>query len=148
MLIILYYKYYSLVLAVLISNYKKAATVAEYAHYLFNKEITTSNQIYGIKCPRTNIRTTARKPAWPRRVAADLKVGRYIEKRDTTINLTRGDPTTITKGQWPEMVETCRYSKRHQGRSREGRRWISTRRGNACGLIGRIDCLGTIDKAQ
>ena len=65
----------------------KAATAAEYAHHLSNKEITTPNQIYGIKCPRTNVRTTARKPAWPRRVAVDLKVGRHTEKRDTTTNL-------------------------------------------------------------
>ena len=67
---------------------EKAVTVAEHAHYLFNKEITTPNQIYGIKCPRTNVRTTARKPARPRRVIADLKIGQYIEKRDTTTNLT------------------------------------------------------------
>ena len=76
---------------------KGAATAAEHAHYLSNKEITTPNQIYGIKCPRTNIRTTARKPTRPRRVAADLKVGQHIEKHNTTINLIGGDLTTITK---------------------------------------------------
>ena len=53
----------------------KAAIAAEHAHYLSNKEITTPNQIYGIKCPKTNIRTTAGKPVQPRRVVVDLKVG-------------------------------------------------------------------------
>ena len=46
------------------------------------------------------------------------------------------------------MAETCGYPKRHQGRSREGRRRIPTHRGSVCGLIGKTDCLGTIDKAQ
>ena len=77
----------------------RVATAAEHAHYLSNKEITTPNQIYSIKCPRTNVRTTAGKPARPRRVIADLKVGRHTEKRDTIINLTWGDPTTTTKRQ-------------------------------------------------
>ena len=99
-----------------------AATVAEHAHYLSNKEITTPNQIYGIKCPRTNVRTTARKPTRSRRVTADLKVGRHTEKCDTITNPTWGDPTTTTKRQQLEMAETYGYPKRHRGRSREGRR--------------------------
>ena len=48
-----------------------------------------------------------------RRVAVDLKVGRYTKKRDTTTNLITGDLTTITKRQQPEMAETCGYPKRH-----------------------------------
>ena len=78
---------------------EKAVTAAEYAHHLSNKEITTSNRIYGITCPRLNIRIITRKPARHRRVAADLKVGQYIGERGTTINLITGDPTTTTKGQ-------------------------------------------------
>ena len=42
-----------------------AATAAEHAHHLYNKEITISNQIYGIICPKTNICSTARKHAQP-----------------------------------------------------------------------------------
>ena len=81
------------------SNLKieKAATAAEHAHHLFNKEITTSNQIYGIICPRLNVRITARKPARYRRVTADLKVGQHTEEYNTTTNLIRGDLTTTTK---------------------------------------------------
>ena len=127
---------------------RKAATAAEHAHYLFNKEITTPNQIYGIKCPRTNIRTTAGKLARPRRVTVNLKVGRHIKKRDTIINLTRSDPTITTKRQQPEMAETYGYPKRHQKRSRKGRRRTPTHKGNAYGLISRTDRLGTIDKVQ
>ena len=33
-----------------------------------------------------------------------------------------GNPTTTTKGQQPEIAETRGHPKRHQGRSREGRR--------------------------
>ena len=51
----------------------KAATVVEYAHYLSNKEITISNRIYGIICPRINIRILARKPTQYKRVIVDLK---------------------------------------------------------------------------
>ena len=125
----------------------RAATAAEHAHYLSNKEITTPNQIYGIKCPRTNIRTTAGKPARPRRVAADLKVGQHTEKRNTTTNPTQGNLTTTTKKQQPEIAETCGYPKRHQGRSREGRRRTPTHKGSICGPIGRIDRSRTMDKA-
>ena len=46
------------------------------------------------------------------------------------------------------MAETRGYFKRHQGRFKEGRRRIPTRRSSVCGLIGRTDRLGTIDKAQ
>ena len=45
------------------------------------------------------------------------------------------------------MVETYRYPKRHQGRPREGRGRIPTRRGSAYSLIGRINRLGTLGKA-
>ena len=45
------------------------------------------------------------------------------------------------------MAETCGYPKRHSGRSREGKKQTPTRRGSVCGLIGRTDRLGTIDKA-
>ena len=126
----------------------RAATAAEHAHYLSNKEITTPNQIYGIKCPKTNVHTTAGKPARPKRVTVDLKVSQHTEKRNTTINPTQGDPTTTTKGQQPEMAETHEYPKRHQGRSREGKRQTPMRRGSTYGPTDRIDRLGTIDKAQ
>ena len=76
-----------------------AATAAEHAHHLYNKEITISNQIYGIICPRVNIRIITRKPTRYKKVVVDSKVGRYIEKRDTIINLIGGDLTIITKGQ-------------------------------------------------
>ena len=46
------------------------------------------------------------------------------------------------------MVETYRYPKRHQGRSKEERKQIPTYRGSACGLKSRPNCLGTLDKAQ
>ena len=36
-----------------------------------------------------------------------------MEKRDTIINLIRGDLTTVTKEQRLEMVETYRYPKRY-----------------------------------
>ena len=91
----------------------RAATAVEHAHYLSNKEITTPNQIYSIKCPRTNVRTTAGKPARPRRVIVDSKVGQHTEKRNTTINLTRSNLTTTTKRQQLEIAETCGYPKRH-----------------------------------
>ena len=77
-----------------------------------------------------------------------MKVGQHTEKRDTTTNPTQGNPTTITKGQQPEMAEIYKYPKRHQGRSREGRRRTPTYKGSICGLTGRTDCSGTIDKAQ
>ena len=92
---------------------KQAATVAEHAHHLSNKEITTSNRIYGIICPRLNTHITTGKPTRHRRVAVDLKVGRHTGERDTTINLTTDNPTTTTKGQQPEIAETCEYPKRH-----------------------------------
>ena len=57
-----------------------------------------------------------------------------------------GDPTITTKGQQLEMAETCKYPKRHQGRFREGRRRIPTRRGSACSLTGKTNCLGTLGK--
>ena len=71
-----------------------------------------------------------------------------IGERDTTTNLIIGDPTTTTKGQQPEMAETRGHFKRHQGRSREGRRHIPTYKSNACGLIGRTNHLGTLSKTQ
>ena len=46
------------------------------------------------------------------------------------------------------MVETCKYPKRHQRRSREGRKQIPIYRGSVCGLRSRPNCLGTMDKAQ
>jgi hypothetical protein len=46
------------------------------------------------------------------------------------------------------MAETYRHPKRHQGRLREGRGQTLTRRGSACGLIGRTNHLGTLVKAQ
>ena len=127
---------------------QRAAIAAEYAHHLSNKEITTSNQIYGITCPRLNTHISARKPARPRRVTADSKVGRHIGERNTTINPTTGNPTTTTKGQQPEIIKTYRYPKRHQGRPREGKRQTPTRKGSICGLIGRTNCLGTLSKTQ
>ena len=146
---LIFFNYYLInLLDDFIINITEAATAAEHAHYLFNKEITTPNQIYGIKCLRTNVRTTAGKPARPRRVAADSKVGQHTEKRDTIINLTQSDPTTTTKEQRPEMAETYKYLKRHQGRPREERGGIPTHRGSMCGLRGRINYLGTLVKAQ
>ena len=126
----------------------EAAIAAEHAHYLSNKEITTSIRIYGITCPRLNVRISARKPARHRRVAADLKVDQHTGERDITTNPTTGDPTTTTKRQQLEIVETYRYPKRHQGRFREGRGYIPTRKGNMCGPTGRTNCLGTLDKTQ
>jgi hypothetical protein len=78
---------------------EQAATAAEHAHYLSNKDTITPNRIYGIICPRINARTIAGKPARPRGVVADLKVGRNTKKRDTTTNPIGGDLTTTTKGQ-------------------------------------------------
>ena len=123
-----------------------AATAVKHAHHLYNKEITISNQIYGILCPRTNVCSTAGKPARHGRVAADSKGGRRIENRDTTKNLTGGDATITTKGQRPEMAKTRKPTKRHRGRSREGRGRTPTRRGSACGLTSRLNRLGTLDK--
>ena len=40
----------------------------------------------------------AGKPTRYRRVVVDLKVGRYIEKPNTIINLIGGDLTIITRG--------------------------------------------------
>ena len=125
---------------------KKAATAVEYAHHLSNKEITTFNRFYGITCPRLNACIITGKPARHRRVVADLKVGQHIGERDTTINLTTGNPTTTTKRQQLEMAETYRHPKRHQGRSREGRRHTPTRRSSIYGLIGRINRLRTLSK--
>ena len=105
-LVINYRVYYSLICIL-------AATVVEHAHYLSNKEITISNRIYGIECPRLNVRILPGKPTRPRRVVVDLKVGRYIGEYDTIINLIKGNPTIITKGQRLEMVETYRYPKRY-----------------------------------
>ena len=62
---------------------EKAAIAAEHAHYSSNKEITTSIRIYGITCPRLNVRISAGKPARHRRVAADSKAGRHTGERDT-----------------------------------------------------------------
>ena len=83
---------------------------------------------------------------WHRRVIADSKVGQYTGERDIITNLIIGNPTTTTKRQQLEMVETCRHPKRHQGRSREGRRRTLTHRGSTCSLIGRTNCLGTLGK--
>ena len=46
------------------------------------------------------------------------------------------------------MVETCGYPKRHQGRSKKGRKQIPTYRGSMCGLRNRPNRLGIIDKVQ
>ena len=78
---------------------KRAATAVEHAYYLSNKEITTSNRIYGITCLRLNAHITTGKPARHRRAAADSKVGQYIRERDTTINLITDNPATTTKKQ-------------------------------------------------
>jgi hypothetical protein len=119
---------------------------SRHAYYLSNKDITISNRIYGIICPRINIRILAGKPARYRRVIADLKASRYIGERDTIINPTTGNLTITTKGQRLEIAETYRYPKRYQGRPREGRGRIPTRRGSAYGLIGRINRLETLGK--
>src|SRR5882757_4675655 len=100
-----FYYIYSIIL--------NAATAAEHAHYLSNKDIITPNRIYGIICPRINARTIAGKPARPRRVVVDLKVGRNIKKRDTITNPIGGNLTIITKGKRLEIAETCRYPKRY-----------------------------------
>ena len=73
-------------------------------------------------------------------------MGWYIGERNTTTNPTTGDPTIITKGQQPEIAETCGYLKRHQGKSREERRHIPIYRGNTYGLIGKINHSGTLGK--
>ena len=91
--------YLSIILIINISlGRDKAAIVVEYAYHLSNKDITTSNRIYGIICPRINIRILAGKPTRHRRVAVDFKVSRYIEERDTIINLIIGNLTITTKG--------------------------------------------------
>ena len=126
----------------------RAATAAEHAHHLSNKEITTSNWIYGTTCPRLNVYITTGKPARHRRVAVDSKVGQHIRERNTTTNLITGDPTTTTKGQQLEIAETYRHPKRHQGRFREGRRHTPTYKSSICGLIGRTNYLGTLSKTQ
>ena len=46
------------------------------------------------------------------------------------------------------MAETCGHPKRHQGRSREGRKQTPTHRGSVYGLKSRLNCLGTLNKAQ
>ena len=46
------------------------------------------------------------------------------------------------------MVETYRYPKRHQRKSREERKQIPTYRGSVCSLKSRLNCLRTLDKAQ
>ena len=46
------------------------------------------------------------------------------------------------------MAETYKYLKRHQERSKEGRRQTPTYKGSICGLIGRTDRSGTINKVQ
>ena len=46
------------------------------------------------------------------------------------------------------MVETYRYSKRHQGRFRKGRKQTPIYRGSVCGLRSKLNHLGTLDKAQ
>ena len=46
------------------------------------------------------------------------------------------------------MVETYKYPKRHQRRSRKGRKQTPICRGNVCGLRSRLNRLGTLDKAQ
>ena len=73
-------------------------------------------------------------------------MGQHTGECDTTTNLIIGDPTTTTKGQQLEIVKTYRHPKRHQGRSREGRRHIPMYKGSMCGLIGRINRLGTLGK--
>ena len=46
------------------------------------------------------------------------------------------------------MAETHRYSKRHRGRFREGKKQTPTCRGSVYGLKSRLNRLGTLDKAQ
>ena len=46
------------------------------------------------------------------------------------------------------MAETCKYPKRYQGRSREGRKQTPMYRGSACGLRSRPNHLETLNKAQ
>ena len=46
------------------------------------------------------------------------------------------------------MAETYRYPKRHQRRSREGKKRTPIYRGSVCGLRSRPNYLGTLDKAQ
>ena len=101
------------ILIILTYTKVKTATAVEYAHHLSNKEITISNQIYGITYPRLNIHILARKPVRHRRVIVDSKAGQYIGEYNTTINLTTGNPTTTTKRQQLEMVKTYRYPERH-----------------------------------
>ena len=75
-------------------------------------------------------------------------MGQYIEERDTITNLITGDPTTTTKGQQLEIAETYRHPKRHQGRSKEGRRHTPTHKSSIYGLTGRINRLKTLGKTQ
>ena len=75
-------------------------------------------------------------------------MSRHTGERDTITNPITNNPTTTTKKQQPEMVETYRYPKRHQGRPKEGRRQTPIYRGSACGLRGRTNYLETLIKAQ
>ena len=75
-------------------------------------------------------------------------MSRHTGEHDTIINPTTGNPTTTTKKQQPEIVETYRYPKGHQGRPKEKRGQIPTYRGSMCSLRGRINRSGTLVKAQ
>ena len=46
------------------------------------------------------------------------------------------------------MAKTYKYPKRHQGRSKKGRKQILIYRGSVCGLRSRPNHLGTLNKAQ
>ena len=46
------------------------------------------------------------------------------------------------------MAETHGYSKRHQRRSKKGRKQTPMYRGSVCGLKIRLNCLGILDKVQ
>jgi len=70
----------------------------------------------------------------------------HTEKHNTTINPIRGDPSTTTKGQQPEMAKTYRPPKRHQKRSREGREQLPTYWGSVCGPAGWLSRQRALDK--
>ena len=46
------------------------------------------------------------------------------------------------------MAEIYRYPKRHQRKSREGRKRTPMYRGSVCGLRSRLNRLGTLNKVQ
>ena len=46
------------------------------------------------------------------------------------------------------MAETCGYPKRHQGKSKKGRKQTPTHRDSVCGLKSRLNHPGTLNKVQ